>query len=226
MMEFLHIGIDLFFGFISLFFVTKILGKTQLNQITTFDFISALVLGELVGNAVFDEKDGYGKIIFAVFLWGLLIFILERITQKWKGSRAFLEGQPTIVINRGKILKKQMKENKLDINQLQHLLRSKGAFSIKEVEYAVLETDGTISVLKKPPYDYPLRQDFQIHGTNVYLTRSFIIDGEVVWDNVKEAGFNENWLLKELQKHNIHRYEDVFYAEWNEKEGLHVQTYE
>ncbi|WP_243292916.1 DUF421 domain-containing protein [Bacillus sp. FJAT-47783] len=224
--EFFKIGIDLILGFVSLFFLTKLLGKTQLNQITTFDFISAMVLGELVGNAVYDQDVGIGKIIFAVFLWGALIYGLEFITQKWKGTRSFLEGQPTLVIHKGKIIREKMTENKLDMNQLQQLLRAKGAFSIKEVEYAVLETNGTISVMKKPQYDFPVREDFKIHGTNLYLTSTFIIDGELVIDNLHQAGFNEDWLLKELRKKHIHKIQDVFYAEWNPKEGLHVQAFD
>jgi len=225
-MEFLELAIDLLFGFISLFFLTKLLGKTQLNQITTFDFISALVLGELVGNAVFDQEAGIGHIIFAIFIWGTLIYILEFITQKWKGTRAFLEGRPSIIIKRGKILRDEMKRNKLDLNQLKQLLRTKGAFSINEVEYAILETDGTVNVMKKPQYDYPLREDFQIHGTNIYLTYTIIIDGEVLWDNLHEAGFDENWLMKELKKRKINHYQDVFHAEWSQKEGLHVQSFD
>lgn len=223
--EFSQIGIDLLLGFVSLFLLTKILGKTQLNQITTFDFISAMVLGELVGNAVYDEHVGIGKIIFAVFLWGALIYGLEFITQKWKGTRSFLEGQPTIIIHKGKILREKMKENKLDTNQLQQLLRAKGAFSIKEVEYAILETNGTVSVMKKPQYDHPVREDFKIHGTNTYLSSTLIIDGELITDNLHQVGFNEDWLQKELQKKHIHKIQDVFYAEWNPKEGLHVQPF-
>lgn len=224
-MEFAKLGVDLLVGFISLFLLTKLLGKTQLNQITTFDFISALVLGELVGNAVFDPKAGIGHILFAVLIWGALIYLLEFITQKWKNTRSFLEGKPSIIIKNGKILRDEMTKNKLDINQLQQLLRAKGAFSVHEVEFAVLETDGTINLIKKPQYDYPLRQDFQIHGTNVYLTWTFIIDGEVLWDNLHEAGFDENWLIKELKKRKFDHFKDVFYAEWSPKEGLHVQSF-
>jgi len=223
--EFMEIGIDLLLGFFSLFLLTKMLGKTQLNQITTFDFISAMVLGELVGNAVYDENVGIGKIIFAVLLWGSLIYGLELITQKWKGARSFLEGHPTIIIHKGNVIRERMKENKLDINQLQQLLRAKGAFSFKEVEYAILETNGTISLLKKPQYDHPTRQDFQVHGTDVYLTTTIIIDGEVVLDNLEEIGMNEDWLRNELRKQKVNRVEDVFVAEWHPQEGLHVQKY-
>ncbi|WP_191562274.1 DUF421 domain-containing protein [Metabacillus idriensis] len=222
-MEFVHTGIDLVIGFFGLFFLTRILGKTQITQITTFDFISALVLGELVGNAVFDDNTGILKILFAISVWGSLIFIIEIITQKWKGTRGFLEGRPTIIIHQGKIVRESLRKSKLDLNQLQHLVRAKGAFSLREVAFAILETDGTINILKKPMFEAPTRSDFQFNPEHAILPFSMILDGEVLLDNVSEAGLSEEWLQQELRKHNIKSYKDVLYAEWLEGYGLFLQ---
>ncbi|MGM0874662.1 MAG: YetF domain-containing protein [Bacillota bacterium] len=225
-MHFTQITIELVLGFAALFIITKILGKTQITQITTFDFISALVLGELVGNAIFDEKVGVLQIIYAVIIWGLLIFILEIITQKWSKTRGFLEGKPTIIIHKGKILRESLKKSKLDVNQLQHLVRSKGVFSIRELEYAVLETDGTVSILKKAPFETPTKKDIQVNLEQVNLPITFISDGKVINDNLTEAGFTMTWLEQQLKQQNILRVEDVMYAEWLEGSGLHVQSNE
>ncbi|WP_191566028.1 DUF421 domain-containing protein [Metabacillus idriensis] len=222
-MEFVHTGIDLVIGFFGLFFLTRILGKTQITQITTFDFISALVLGELVGNAVFDDDTGILKILFAISVWGSLIFIIEIITQKWKGTRGFLEGRPTIIIHQGKIVRESLRKSKLDLNQLQHLVRAKGAFSLREVAFAILETDGTVNILKKPMFEAPTRSDFQFNPEHAILPFSMILDGEVLLDNVREAGLSEEWLQQELRKHNIKSYKDVLYAEWLEGYGLFLQ---
>ncbi|OAS88997.1 MULTISPECIES: YetF domain-containing protein [Metabacillus] len=224
-MHYAQISIELVLGFIALFVITKILGKTQITQITTFDFISALVLGELVGNAIFDDKVGVVRIIYAVVIWGLLIFILEMITQKWSSTRGLLEGRPTIIIHKGKILKESLKKSKLDVNQLQHLVRSKGVFSIRELEYAVLETDGTVSILKKAPYETPSKKDLQVILEQVNLPITFISDGKVIKDNLIEAGFNMTWLEQQLKQHNIFRVEEVMFAEWLEGSGLHVQSF-
>ncbi|MFC0271897.1 DUF421 domain-containing protein [Metabacillus herbersteinensis] len=223
-MDYAQMVLELIIGFIGLFIVAKILGKTQITQITTFDFISALVLGEFVGNAVFDDEVGISRILFAITIWGALIYLLETITQKWNLSRGFLEGRPSIIIHHGKISKEQLKKNKLDINQLQHLVRSKGVFSLREVEYAVLETDGTISVLRKSTYDVPTNQDLNLQPTEVHIPITFISDGVVISANLKQAGFDDGWLRKELHKKNIDRIEDVLYAEWLEGQGLHVQA--
>ena len=102
-MEFGSIALEAIVGFIALFILTKILGKTQMNQITVFDFISVLVLGELVGNAVFDENVGVREILFAVALWGALVYFIDFFTLKVRRSRKILEGMPSILIRRGVI---------------------------------------------------------------------------------------------------------------------------
>src|SRR5690625_1777089 len=138
-MQFLPMLYDTIFGFCALFALTKILGKTQISQLTAFDFIAALVLGELVGNALFDEEAGVLEIAYIIFLWGSLLYIVEMITQKFKGSRFLLEGKPAMVIHRGKLIYEELRKNKLDIGEIQHLLRMKDVFAIQEVEYAILD---------------------------------------------------------------------------------------
>jgi len=224
-MEYTKIGIELLIGFFSLLLITKLLGKTQITQITPFDFISALVLGELVGNAVYDEEIGFGQIVFAVAIWGALIWVIEWITQKFMKSRSFLEGRPSMVIHKGKINRDVLKKVKLDINQLQHLLRSKGVFSIQDAEYAVLETDGSLSVLKKPQSDTPTRRDLNLQTRPLNLAITMISDGEVIWDNLKESGFDEAWLKSNLQTLEIDDIKQVFYAEWKDGEGFYAQKF-
>ncbi len=110
---------------------------------------------------------------------GLAYLLIELITQKLKGSRKFLEGEPNIVIHKGKLKYKMLKENKLDINQSQSLLRQKGRFSIQEVEYAILETNGMISVLPKADFDKPTRKDMNLPPKDVSLPATLILDGRL-----------------------------------------------
>ncbi|KGP74331.1 DUF421 domain-containing protein [Pontibacillus yanchengensis] len=224
-MVFGQIFIETLIGFLCLFVLTKLLGKSQITQITAFDFISALVLGELVGNALYDKEVGIPQILFAVFLWGILIYTTEVITQKLKGTRALLEGRPTIIIYKGKLQKDNLTKGKLDINQLQHLLRAKDVFSLTEVEYAILETNGTVSVLKKSLQQTTTRDDLNLQPESVPLPRSVITDGEVIWDNLQEVGFDKAWLLEQLKQQQISSPKDVLYAEYKEGEALYVVPY-
>ncbi|WP_101843505.1 DUF421 domain-containing protein [Halobacillus sp. Marseille-P3879] len=225
-MDFLRIAIESLFGFGALFVLTKTLGKSQITQITAFDFIAALVLGELVGNALYDKEVGITQIAFAVFLWGLLIYITEVITEKFKGSRKTLEGSPSVVIDHGQIIREELKNNKLDINQLQHLLRSKDIFSVQDVLFAILETDGTISVMKKPAAETPTLQDLNLPLNRKGLPRMLVSDGEILWDNLKELGLDKKWLEAELHTQDFFTVKDVLIAEYTPGEQLFVMGYE
>ncbi|MBF0708240.1 DUF421 domain-containing protein [Alkalihalobacillus hwajinpoensis] len=217
------ITLELLVGFLALLVLTKALGKTQITQITPFDFISSLVLGELVGNAIYDKEVNILSIIYAVLLWGVLIYIVEWITQKFRATRSILEGNPSIVISHGKINRRQLQKNKLDINQLQNLLRQKDVFSLREVEFAILETNGSISVLKKSDYQQPTKQDFDLKPKQGYLSVDIISDGKIDWGNLHDAGFNEEWLNKILKEHNIDHAEDLLILEWQQDTGVFLQ---
>lgn len=224
-LDFVRIATELVVGFFALLILTKVLGKTQMSQITAFDFISALVLGELVGNALYDKDIGLMEILFAVFLWGLLIYTTEKITQKYRRTRPLLEGGPSIVINKGIIDANALNRNHLDINQLQLLLRQSGIFSIQECQYAILETNGTVSVLKKANYDYVTKGDLQIHTSEPELAMTIILDGEIVKDNLETIQWTEKQLTEEVKKQGLASVKDVLLAEWIDSKGLYVQPY-
>lgn len=117
MQEYFTMFYELVFGFFALFIATKVLGKTQISQITAFDFISALLLGELVGNALFDAHAGVLEIAFVVTVYGVLMYTTEIITQKFKRTRSFIEGNPSIIIYNGKLIRDTMKKtNSILIN--------------------------------------------------------------------------------------------------------------
>ncbi|WP_175988492.1 DUF421 domain-containing protein [Bacillus sp. Marseille-Q1617] len=224
-MEIMSIAVELVVGYFALLILTKVLGKTQITQISAFDFISALILGELVGNSLYDKDISVWPILAAIFIWGSLIFTTEYFTQKSRRFRHIMEGTPAIVINKGKIDFQQLKKNHLDLNQLQHLLRAKDIFSVRECEYALLESNGTLSVLKKPMFENVQRADLNIQPDHVSLPLSLIVDGEIVYDNLKIVHQQEDWLLNEITKYGFQSHKDVLYAEWKEGESLLVQGY-
>ncbi|SFE08816.1 Uncharacterized membrane protein YcaP, DUF421 family [Bacillus sp. OV194] len=216
------ITIEMIIGFFALFFLTKLLGKTQLSQLTPFDFISALILGELVGNAMYDPDVHIWMILFAISVWGVLMYSLEMLTQKSITLRKVLEGSPSIIVRKGVIDRKQLKKNKLDINQLQDLIRQKGHFSMREIEYAILETNGSISVLPKSNVQPVTRKDLKLHEVEVTLPVTLILDGKIIYDNLNTAGVDEEWLRAQLLKRKINSAQDVLYAEWKKGHELLV----
>jgi Predicted membrane protein len=224
-LDILNVTIKLVVGFISLFLVTRLLGKTQINQITPFDFVSAMVMGELFGNIIYDREVNVFYAIYATALWGVLIMGTDYIAQRFLKTRSFLEGNPDVIIRNGIIDQKVMKKNMLDINTLLEMLRQKDVFTIQDVEYAILEASGTLSVLKKSAAQPVSREDLQLPVKPVNLATAIIIDGELLWRDLEITGLNIKDLKEEIEKRGYKDVKDIFYAEWMEGRGLIIQGY-
>ncbi|SET22594.1 Uncharacterized membrane protein YcaP, DUF421 family [Oceanobacillus limi] len=220
-----EITIKVALGFFLLFFITKILGKTTIKQLTPFDFITAIVLSELLGNGIYEESVNLFYIFYTIMIWGVLMIVMEKILLKYKGLRSFLEGNPSIIIRDGKIDRYQLKKNRMNMNQLLSLLRQSEIFSIREVAYAILETNGSISILKKHVYQKVTVKDLSLAPQPTYLSSTLIMDGEVLTDNIKSLGYDHSWLLEQLATKGITRISDVLYADWLANDGIYIIPY-
>lgn len=216
-----HITLELLAGFFALLIIIKLLGKSQIGELHPLDFITAIVLGELVGAAVYDPEVNVLYILYALFFWGGLHLATKYITLKFNETRYYIDDSPSIVIRNGQIDKEMLWKNKMDINQLQNLLRQKGVFSVKEVAYAILEPDGSCSVMKKPEYSTPTLADLNLPLRPMELPVTVILDGEVIEDNLNLIGFDTKWLKEELMKQGINDIKEVFLAEWQPSSGLY-----
>lgn len=221
----IYLTTELIIGFFLLFIIVKFVGKKIINQITPFTFIAAIVLGELLGNALYDHEIGVLYIIYSMALWGGLLFLVEYLGQKYLAFRGIFEGKPSVLIKNGIVDREELKKNRMNINQLQSLLRQSETFSIREVAFCYLESNGSISILKKTKYQKTTQEDFNMPIKSVYVPVTLIRDGEVLWDELIDLGFNESWLKKQLKSQGISDNKDIFVAEWLEDDGLFIQTY-
>ncbi|PAL05861.1 DUF421 domain-containing protein [Peribacillus simplex] len=224
-MKIMYLTIELIVGFFFLFIIVKFVGKKIINQITPFTFIAAIVLGELLGNALYDHKIGVFYIVYSMTIWGGLLFSVEYLSQKCLTFRGVVEGKPSALIKNGIVDREALRKNRMNINQLQSLLRQSETFSIREVAYCYLEANGSISILKKSKYQKTTQEDFNIPSKVVSVPVTLIRDGEVLWDEIIDMGFNESWLKSQLNTQNIIDYKDVFIAEWLQEDGLFVQPF-
>jgi len=222
----MYLTMELIVGFFFLFLIVKFVGKKIINQISPFTFIASIVLGELLGNALYDHKVGVFYIVYSMAIWGGLLFTVEYLSQKFLAFRGAIEGKPSALIKNGIIDREELKKNRMNINQLQSLLRQSETFSIREVAFCYLEANGSISILKKSKYQKTTQEDFNMPSKVVSVPVTLIRDGEVLWDEINDLGFNDSWLKSELTTQNISDYKDVFIAEWLEGDGLFVQPFQ
>ena len=140
--------------------------------------------------------------------------------------RKVFEGKPSVLIQDGFVKREQLKKNRMNINQLQSLLRQSETFSIREVAYCYLEANGNISILKKSPKQKTQREDLNLPEQPVYIPVTLIRDGELLSDELNEIGQTREWLMLQLQAQGIGDYRKVFLAEWLEGDGLFVQLFD
>ncbi|MCM2997024.1 DUF421 domain-containing protein [Paenibacillus cellulositrophicus] len=220
-----YVTIELIVGFFLLFVIVRFAGRKVIKQVTPFTFIASIVFGELLGNALYEPKIGLPYIIYSICLWGVLLVVIEYLGQKSLFFRGLFEGKPSALIKNGVVDLQALKKNRMNLNQLQSLLRQSETFSIREVAYCYLEADGSLSILKKSRYQKTTREDLNLPDIPVYVPVTIIRDGKVLWDEIKDLGFDESWLSKQLESQQVTDYKTVLIAEWLEGDGIFVQTY-
>ncbi|KAA9011082.1 DUF421 domain-containing protein [Niallia endozanthoxylica] len=224
-MEEVNIGlltIKVIVGFATLFFIIIISGRTSIYQLTPFHLVFVLVLGDFLGNTIYQDKVAIFHFLYAIGLWTFLMLGIEFITLKNKSVRSLLLGNPNIIIRDGVMDRKLLTKNKLDVNQVLSILRQNNVFSVREVKYGILEANGQVSLLLKSKYQKPDKQDLNLPESPVDLPTSLIIDGEILWDNLHELGFDQQWLDNQLSTNGYDKVKRILYAEWRESEGIHV----
>ncbi|PGT83654.1 DUF421 domain-containing protein [Bacillus sp. AFS040349] len=209
-------------GFVTLFFIIIITGRTSIYQLTPFHLVFVLVLGDFLGNTIYENKVGIFHFLYAIGLWTLLMLGIEFLTLKNKSTRSLLLGDPNIIIRNGIMDRKLLKKNKLDVNQVLSILRQNQVFSVREVKYGILEANGQISILLQSKYQKPDMQDLSLLESPVYLPIALIIDGEVLWDNLHELEFDQQWLYNQLTTNGYDNVKRILYADWRESEGIHI----
>lgn len=203
-------------AFITLLILTRIMGRKEISQMTFFNFISAISIGTIGGSLVINSNLSIRNGLIALFIWSMFTIILGLIDIKTKKIRELIEGQPKILIKNGKIMESELRSARLDVDALNALLREKNVFSIFDVDYAIFETDGKLSVMKKEEQQFVTRSDMGIKQTTprIYpISTEVIMDGHVLSDNLKKLNLTTEWLNKQLQNSGVKSASDVFYAE-------------
>jgi len=210
-------------GFFILLLLTRILGKKQLSQMTFFTYITGIALGNIAGDMVVHKDIKLIDGITGLSLWAILALGIETLSLKSSKARILLDGEPTIIIKNGKILEKAMASNKLNMDDLSMLLRDKNVFSVREVEYAILEPNGKLSVLKKQEEENVTKKDLQIPlSQRLYIPMELIVDGKIVTRNLKELNLNLEWLENQIKLCGVHSVEEVFFAELQSDGSVYV----
>lgn len=198
-MKYVEIFIECIATYFYLVFLLRYLGKKEMGKLSVSDLIVFLLISELMTISIGDDNVNF----FHGALAALVIIVLDKlcsfVSMKFKPVKKLLEGHPTFIVYQGKLNQEKMHALNYSVDDLCHHLRGQGIGSLSEVEFAVLETNGELSVIES-------------QKSQVDMPESLINDGEINYEILKTMNRDEAWLKKQLRQHGVKDYRDIFYC--------------
>lgn len=211
--DFMFIGL---FRTIILYFVVvftmRIMGKRQIGQLQPFELVIAIMISELASLPMQDTRIPLTHGVIPIITLLVLQVIISIVQLKSETARKIFCGKPSILIKDGKIDMNQLKNNRFNINDLLEEIRLQGYYNIEDIEYAILETSGQLSVIPKTELEPATKQDLNIQTSQDQLPVTLIMDGKVNKENLIIINKDTSWLNSQLKKNNIPSADKVFLA--------------
>jgi uncharacterized membrane protein YcaP (DUF421 family) len=208
-----------------LFFMTKILGKKQISELSFFEYVSGITIGSIAGEAITGLEKNMFQGMVAIIIFSLATLFADVLALKSKSFRDFIEGRGTVIIKDGKVLEENLKKEKYTIDELSALLRQKDIYRVADVEFAVLEPRGTLSALLKKENRPLTPKDLQLKVPNEKEPQTVVMDGNILDEALRSAGKSRGWLTNELAKLEL-TLDNVFIGQVDSYGELSVDIYD
>lgn len=225
-LDFVLIIIRSIVAFILLLFLTRVMGKKQLSQLTFFDYVVGITIGSIAATMSVDKNIQISNGVVSLAIWGFFSIFLGFLGMKSRKFLQLTDGRPSIVIKNGEVLEESMKKNQIAVDELMMLLREKGVFKVDDIEIAILETNGELSVMKKTDLEPITSRLLGMKVTLEHAPSLLIVDGHILKENISTLGYSKKWLIKEIEKQGAQSLNDVFLAQVDSKGNLFVDLYE
>ena len=213
-------------AFFTILVLARIIGKKQLSQLTFFHYITGITIGSIASEISAQTETKFWEGFISLIWWALLTVLVSYISLKSPKIRVLVDDRPTILIQNGVIIKNGMKKARLHLDELSMLLREQGIFSIDEVSYAVFETNGELSVLKKPANSPATKKDVKADvSLPEHMPTELISNGKIISKNLIQLDLTEEWLLHKLKKKHIKDIKEVYFAQYLENGSLYISLF-
>ncbi|KRD91678.1 hypothetical protein ASE51_14195 [Bacillus sp. Root147] len=210
---------------LGLFFITKLLGKKQLSKLSFFEYIVGITIGDIAGTISMDVDLQASHGVVAILVWASFLIFVSNVSLKSISFRKAVEGTTTTLIKEGKILEENVKKEKYTVDELMEQLRKKDIFYVEDVAFAMLETNGELSVLLKKEKQNVTREDLLIKGEATRLPQTIIMDGNIMKEAVHELGYSVAWVKEQLKKKGAAA-DKVFLGQADSAGHLYLDYYE
>jgi uncharacterized membrane protein YcaP (DUF421 family) len=201
--------------------IMRLMGKSTIIQMTPYDLVAIIIVGTIASEPLISTE--FLPTVSSLAVLVILHILFSKLTLWQWGNRFFL-GEPTILIKDGQIIEDNIEKSRLSISQLLAILRTKGYPKIADVEYALLEPIGEVSIIPKTENTPVTIQHLEISIEDEGLPISVIIDGKIQYRNLKLLGKSKEWLLDHLKTQDL-VLKEILYAYVNEKtKKLNINT--
>ena len=221
-MNFLEVVYRTFLSALTLFLLAKAMGRKQIGELNTFDYIIGITIGSIASEMTVNSDVSLINCIVAMAVLSLIDILISYGTTKSMFLRIFFTGCPIILIENGKIIEKGLNKARFDINDLLQECRINGYFDISEIAYAVMEANGRISFLLKSKYTPVTLSDMKIKASKKGLCVNLIIDGNIMMEHLKNINKDSAWLLTRLENMGYSDYSNILLASCDTKEQITV----
>ncbi|ASS91053.1 MULTISPECIES: DUF421 domain-containing protein [Aeribacillus] len=208
-----------------LFFISKLLGKKQLSKLSFFEYVVGITIGDIAGTLSMDTNLNLTNGIISIAIWVMIPVIISFISMKSPSFQQFIEGKPTVFIKNGKIMEENLKKEKYPLAALLEQLRKNNVHHASDVEFAILETTGELSILLKKEKQPITVGDIKTNVAPVKEPQTVIMDGKIMDEALSTTGLNRRWLKEKLDQLGV-AVENVFLAQVDSYGQLTVDLYD
>ncbi len=209
-MEVLKVVLASLFSAAILFVIAKIIGHKQVAQLEFFDYITGITIGSIAAELATTLDKPWWKPTMSMIVFGIITVILSVLTRRLPRSRKFINGTPTIVLNDGKLYRKNMKKAKLELSEFLLLCRQEGYFNLDDIQTAVYEYNGKLSILPVSTKRPLTPEDMKLSPLPEHIGTEVIMDGRIIGSNLRRRDLSVAWLQKELKSQGYQSAKRIF----------------
>ena len=205
----------------TLFIIAKMMGHKQIAQLDFFDYITGITIGSIAAELATELEEPW-KPLIATVVYGIIALGLSILSEKFPKARKYINGTPTIIMDNGRLYRKNMKKARLDLSEFMIMCRQQGYFDLNDIQTAVFEYNGKLSVLPKSSKRPLNPDDIKLCPEPEYISTEVIMDGRILHDNLKRKGLDLKWLQNKLSEQGYSDAKEIFLGVCDQNNQLTV----
>ena len=223
-MDIIKVILTSLLSIVALFIITKVMGHKQMAQLDFFDYINGITIGSVAAELATELEEPW-KPLISLIIYGGVSVALSLITNKFPKSRKYINGSPTILMNEGKLYRKNMKKAKLDLSEFMVMCREQGYFDLDNIQTAIFEYNGRLTILPVSTSRPVTPDDMKLNPKPDCISTEVIMDGRIMDENMKRLGLDSKWLDKQLKEQGYRDVKEIFLGLCDDNKKLSLYAF-